>query len=326
MKKRFWQKSLSVCLALLMTAALFPAQLISVSAESGVPYIDRHWDDDMEAVQSEIRYCTSYSWLSGDEDEDLYSGWYVTESGSRFNSSERLYVYGTVNIILTDGVTLECLDGINVPSGSTLNIYGQIGDTGELKAIADTNCVAAIGGDKRQSNGTINIYGGKVTATADVDAAGIGVGGCDYKGDEIFHNSIFNGSITFNGGVVTCNTDEGKCVAIGMDESTLVEDSDGKVYFNGATVRMETTDATPSEQKKFTSTFTAVPILYDVICENTGYGTVTANPNQAAKDTQVTITAEPDANYVLSTIEAYKEYVYNRRVVFRNLSGSSGSR
>ncbi len=49
---------------------------------------------------------------------------------------------------------------------------------------------------------------------------------------------------------MTCNTDEGKCVAIGMDESTLVEDSEGKVYFNGATVRMETTDATPSVRAK----------------------------------------------------------------------------
>ncbi|MEE3406125.1 MAG: hypothetical protein VZR73_18820 [Acutalibacteraceae bacterium] len=217
MKKRFWQKSLSVCLALLMTEALFPAQFISVSAESGVSYIDRHWDDDMEAVQSEIRYCTSYSWLSGDEDEDLYSGWYVTKSGSRFNSSERLYVHGTVNIILTDGVTLECLDGINVPSGSTLNIYGQSDGTGELKAIADTNCVAAIGGNDGQSNGTINIYGGKVTATADVDAAGIGSGDDAHAGNINIYGGTVNatgGSTSSDGGAGIGGGDEGECGTI----------------------------------------------------------------------------------------------------------------
>ena len=75
----------------------------------------------------------------------------------------------------------------------------------------------------------------------------------------------------------------------------------------------------------YTANFTAVPILYDVICENADYGTVTADPNQAAKDTQVTITAEPDANYVLSTIEAHKEYVDNRRVHLTALNGSGNT-
>ena len=47
MKRRFWKKTLSVCLALLMVAALVPAQLIaSVGAATNTAYIYRWWDSE----------------------------------------------------------------------------------------------------------------------------------------------------------------------------------------------------------------------------------------------------------------------------------------
>ena len=175
-----------------MTTALFPAQFISVSAESGISYIHRYWDSNTKEVKSETRYCTDYVGTYGIT--STLSGWYVINiSGS---IEDRLTVNGTANLILCDNVTLECLDGINVPSGATLNIYGQSGGTGELKAIADTNHVAAIGGNDRESNGTINIYGGKVTATADVDAAGIGSGDDAHAGNI----NIYGGTVNATGG------------------------------------------------------------------------------------------------------------------------------
>lgn len=60
MKKTFWQKTISVCLALLMIAALIPAQLvISASAADAVPYIYRYWDG--VNVVSETKQCESYT-------------------------------------------------------------------------------------------------------------------------------------------------------------------------------------------------------------------------------------------------------------------------
>ena len=75
----------------------------------------------------------------------------------------------------------------------------------------------------------------------------------------------------------------------------------------------------------YTATFTAATRFYDVIVD-TEHGTVTANPDHASKDTQITLTAEPDANYVLSTIEAHKEEVDNRRVPLTALDGNGGTK
>ena len=53
MKVRFWKKTLSVCLALLMVAALVPAQLIaSVGATSGVSYLSRSWNGSQVVTET----------------------------------------------------------------------------------------------------------------------------------------------------------------------------------------------------------------------------------------------------------------------------------
>ena len=205
MKRRFWKKTLSVCLALLMVAALVPAQLIaSVGAATNTAYIYRWWDSESKQVKSETRYAeaTKLQDLSADL-QDLNSGWYYSQNWIEFN--KRVTIYGTVNIIICEegGSYVKFKDGIHVSPGNTLNIYGQGDETQALEAFADTNDYAGIGGNGSEDCGDINIYGGVVNAKADVDAAGIGGGFKGYGG----HINIYGGKIDATGGSV--NSDGG---------------------------------------------------------------------------------------------------------------------
>ena len=117
---------------------------------------------------------SAYSYLDANGNETLSQTTYAVKNnkstlGSDGNTTwyavnksvdlaNRITVNGTVNLILTDGTTLNAQKGITVSSGSTLNIYGQASGTGQLIATGDNNA-AGIG-----SGGNINIYGGIITA------------------------------------------------------------------------------------------------------------------------------------------------------------------
>ena len=187
-----------------MIAALIPAQLIaSVGATtSNTAYIYRWLDSDSQLVASETRYVNATKLQDLSEDlQDLNSGWYYSQDYIEFN--KRVNIHGTVNIIICEegGSYVKFKDGIHVSPGNTLNIYGQRGETQALEAIAETNDYAGIGGNGNEGSGTINIYGGKVTAKADVDGAGIG-GGDNGDGG---HINIYGGTITATGGSVNTN-------------------------------------------------------------------------------------------------------------------------
>ena len=112
------------------------------------------------------------------------------------------------------------LDGIHVPDGATLNIYGGPEGTGIISAGPHSYYGAAIGGqygDKK--SGTINIHGCTIYAYGGDNAAGIGGSeGCNsgnitiYDGD-IHVNGSYNGDDgagigggkSGNGGAVTIN-------------------------------------------------------------------------------------------------------------------------
>ena len=117
-------------------------------------------------------------------------------SGNVENDNRPFVTAGqTANIILLDGARLYCEDGINVPAGTTLNVFGQTGDSGLLYCDADTNNNAAIGADSESGAcGTITIHGGNVAADTEKygkNSAGIGGG---YGGD--------GGKVTIYGGIV----------------------------------------------------------------------------------------------------------------------------
>ena len=115
------------------------------------------------------------------------AGWYVvTNDVTIFD----LKVLGTANLILADGATLtaggsdgtaigEGHAGVEVGEGATLRIYAQAGGTGALRAVGSERG-AGIGGNGNCSCGTVEIFGGRITAASGGSTgygAGIG-GGC----------------------------------------------------------------------------------------------------------------------------------------------------
>ena len=154
-----------------------------------------------------------------EETTAMSDGWYVV-SGN-VNVSGRIEVTGTVNLILCDGATLTATQGLHVPTGVTLNIYGQSDGTGGLTATQGGSDQAGIGGNNLEASGTITIHGGNVTSTGGWSGAGIGGG----------HNQPC-GSITIYGGTVNAH---GGDRAAGIGGGTG-EYSGGTITIMGGTV------------------------------------------------------------------------------------------
>ena len=130
--------------------------------------------------------------------EGASEAWYVVQDNITLNSS-RLKIKGNINLILTDGCTLDAKSGIHVPVGSSLTIYGQSGKTGTVKANG-YGSHAGIGGNDG-SYGNITINGGIIEAVSKSGGAGIG-GGMNTAADAKV------GKIVINGGTVTAKGGE----------------------------------------------------------------------------------------------------------------------
>ena len=171
-----------------------------------ISYIERSWDSTNNIVVDTPRICSDYHIV--DSNELTWStGWYVLESDVTFEQFEEpITVNGNVNLILMDGYTLTVNSCIVVNSGNTLNIYSQSGGTGALDVTGDDDnrpIAAGIGSEydintsTAHDCGTINIYGGNVTATGGLSSAGIG-GGDKAAGGEVV---IYGGTVTATGGI-----------------------------------------------------------------------------------------------------------------------------
>ncbi len=107
----------------------------------------------------------------------LSSGWYVVQGNV---STINLTVTGTVNLILSDGSTLNASAtnhnaGIHLDYGNTLNIYGQSLNSGKLTA-KGSGKGSGIGGnggadggaykapENGKNSGNLNIFGGNINA------------------------------------------------------------------------------------------------------------------------------------------------------------------
>ena len=161
-------------------AALDP---VSYMAWNGTTLVEKTGDDA----------CTDYTVVTADTATFEDGKWYVVSNSVTVSS--RITVTGTVNLILCDGATLTASKGITVNSGNTINIYAQIGGTGELNAGSDLNVASIGGGARYQSSGTVNIHGGKITATGGSNASGIG-GALDGGNGEV---NIYGGNVTARG-------------------------------------------------------------------------------------------------------------------------------
>lgn len=130
-------------------------------------------------------------------------------------------------LILCDGKKLTADKGIYVGKGEGLYIYAQSPDIsamGALEAAGETNN-AGIGGNGDRDDGacgTIEIYGGNITAQGGDNAAGIGGG-----------NGGSGTSISINGGKVTA---QGGANAAGIGSGNGASQSDGSININRGTV------------------------------------------------------------------------------------------
>ena len=191
-----WEAAFAVFAVLLLVTIVVPAKAWAVDYENA-GYWDRWWNGS----GVERQWKTERAEVLDDIDSSHYtlSGWYVVKED--FTDRDRPTVRGTVNIIFKDGATMHLRNGINVPPGATLNIYaGGNAESGKFyvgRSDADT---AAIGGNKGQSSGTINIHSGTVEVKGgsftNNGGAGIGGGG-GASGGQI---RVYGGTITARGG------------------------------------------------------------------------------------------------------------------------------
>lgn len=151
--------------------------------QEAVPYLVYTWDENnnLKGEEKSLETYTEISTASmptewGEAEQDT---WYVATGTTTI--PQRVTVNGTVNLILTDGCTLTVTGGIQVAEGSTLNIYGQSGNTGQLIAAA----AAAIGSSAGMDlTSEIKIFDpATVNAKADGGGAAIGAGGYPVEGE-----------------------------------------------------------------------------------------------------------------------------------------------
>ena len=173
--------------------------------EGDTSYVNRYWDDVNKKVITNAYALVGNVTEITSSTSTLSEGWYIVKG--EVTNSNRLTVSGTVNLILADGCTLNVANGIYVPGGTTLNIYGQIQGTGKLVASNGSSGMnAAIGGTENLNTGRIVINGGVVEATNRAgDGAAIGSG--------LYGRST---DVEINGGVVNAHSNYGDSAAIGV--------------------------------------------------------------------------------------------------------------
>ncbi len=198
-------------------------------------YIERSWDEENLEVKSEIKTCTSYTPINGNDTSDsgwvgLYDGWYVVTGNSAFKV---LNVLGTdVHLIIPDGVTITVTGGVKLKWGHKLTIYSQGGDAGLLNSINyiyDDAAGIGSGGLDDGPAGLLVVHGGTINATGNEDGAGIG--GCKQQG---FYPNLNYGGLIVYGGNITATSSSG---GAGIGSGTECEAVAGYITIYGGTVK-----------------------------------------------------------------------------------------
>ena len=182
-------------------------------------YCSRSWNGSSVVSSTQTANCTTLD--NTNFPTALSDGWYAVKGD--VTVSDRITISGNVQLILTDGCTLNAKNGINLPESSTLSIYGQSGGTGKLNAEYDGD--TAIGGEYGESCGTLNVYGGTVNANSTNEAA---IGG----GDSIDGTSGNGGTVNVYGGTVNAVSDSGAAIG-GGDSATGTGGNGGTVNVYG---------------------------------------------------------------------------------------------
>lgn len=195
----------------------------------------RYWDQNQKKVRSDYRYINTadvidVATLKDDRSVGMHSGnWYIVKGDVKI--THRLNIVGEANLILGDGATLTCADGIRSERklNSVLNIYGRQEGTGKLIAETSARDWAAIGGNETGDAGTLNVYGGNI------DAKGLrsGIAG----GTDIDKNGGAGGPVNIYGGVVsaivTGNSSAGAAIGGGNYNVACWQQGKGIAIYGG---------------------------------------------------------------------------------------------
>ncbi|MBR1442426.1 MAG: hypothetical protein IJ583_02710 [Firmicutes bacterium] len=163
----------------------FLQTVLAEEPKAEISYIYRSWDTESKKVIEETRTCSDYTDVAEIPDQigtGFGEGWYVLKESREFQN--RLTITGNTHLLLCDGATLTCHDGIrlsvNVNHGDvSLSVYSQEKDSGSLICEEGDKGQAGIGGNAENEHcGDVTVYGGKVEAHGAKNAAGIG-GGSD---------------------------------------------------------------------------------------------------------------------------------------------------
>ncbi len=140
---------------------------------------------------------TSFDTLTEETGWGMSDGWYAVKESATYDTN-RLTVVGDVNLILCDGATLTLVQGIRMDSklSSKLTIWCQKGGTGKLVCGPAEEDKAGIGGNSKESGGTLILRSGEVEARGGKNAAGVG-GGYKAYGGQV---SVYGGKLTAVGG------------------------------------------------------------------------------------------------------------------------------
>lgn len=249
----------ALCLVLLV-CALFTTALAAEgeTTASGVSYVEYSWDDTYGLTNNtKVLEAGNYTEITSANAPTTWgvakqTSWYVVQGNVGIYS--RVQVNGNVNLILTDGSSLNISGGIRLTgSGNSLTIYGQEEGTGRLTATAYSgnagiggNCGKFLAGQNynSESGGTVNIHGGVVIATGGSAQEGIsekgggaGIGGAGASAS----TTGSGGAVTIYGGTVTATGQSyaagiGGGGSLGGSASTAGGGAGGTVKIYGGTV------------------------------------------------------------------------------------------
>ena len=222
--------------------------------------------DGATTVTATDNYTTNSWGTSGTET------WYVIEGA--VTRKYGIKIYGTVNLVLCNGATFSGNNALILyDNNATLNIYAQTDDAatmGQLMATGSQTYRPAIGPYDGKTGTTVNIHGGKITATGGNYTAGIGCAAYS-KGGTI---NIYGGIITAQGGDSAAGIGGGQGSASG---TTAVSIYGGQVSATGGQ-KAAGIGKGNGDSQTVTVFLSWTTSTYDKIYASSYSGTVTIDP------------------------------------------------
>ena len=176
----------------------------------GVYYIERGWDSTNHKVTETLRFISSgnYTELKGALSafpsvavETYGDAWLVVKDSDVTRNRIIVAPGKTLNIIMCDGSSLT--SQITVEAGQTVNIFGQLQDSGFLTGDSDDMFYTGIGAYEDADAGTINIHGGKIEAVGSTSGIG-GVEGGHHSGTINIYGGTIDAYGSKNSAAIGC--------------------------------------------------------------------------------------------------------------------------